>query len=142
MKIKQPVIGVGAVVLHDEKVLLVKRANPPNQFQWAIPGGKVHYGETLQQAVEREVREEAGIIIKAGKPIFGFDHIEQDNSGNIQCHYVIIDVRAEYISGDIAAGSDASEVKWFTQQDLFSIDNLNVTTRQLLQEIAFCSQSN
>lgn len=137
MQNKQPIIGVGAVVLHDGKVLLVKRANPPCQFQWAIPGGKVRYGETLQQAAEREIREETGIIIKAGKPIFGFDHIEQDSSGGVQCHYVIVDLRADYLSGDISANSDAAEVRWFARQDLLTVDNVNVVTMQLLQEIAF-----
>ncbi|MBN2246845.1 MAG: NUDIX domain-containing protein, partial [Candidatus Aminicenantes bacterium] len=60
-----PQVGVGAVVIKDEKILLVKRKNPPQKGQWAIPGGKVEFGETMQKAAEREILEETGLIIHA-----------------------------------------------------------------------------
>ena len=79
-----PLVAVGAVVFNQNRVLLVKRAKPPAQNQWAIPGGKVRLGETLQQAAEREIHEETGIIIRALKPIYTFDIIQKDRSGRIR----------------------------------------------------------
>jgi ADP-ribose pyrophosphatase len=128
----QPRAGIGAVVFHNEQVLLVKRARPPCQGQWAIPGGKIKPGESLQQAAEREILEETGITIKAGEPVFAFELIERDQQGQLLYHYVIIDLAAEYIQGEINASSDASDAGWFSKSSLDSV-NLNQTTRELLQ---------
>ena len=127
-----PQVGVGAVVFHDGAVLLVRRRNPPCADEWAIPGGKVRLGETLQQAAEREILEETGIQIKAGEPIYAFDLIENDASGQVRWHYAIIDLQAEYISGEIRAGDDATAAAWFKPDDLAGA-TLNPTTLKLLQ---------
>ena len=127
-----PKAGVGAVVFHDHKVLLVKRGNPPCQDEWAIPGGKIKPGESLQQAAEREILEETGVTIKAGEPIYAFDLIDQDSKGNILFHYVIVDLMGLYLNGKLEAASDASAAGWFSQTELASL-TLNKTTRQLLQ---------
>ena len=127
-----PKAGIGAVVFHNQKVLLVKRGKPPCQDEWAIPGGKIKLGETLQQAAEREVLEETGITIKAGDPVFTFDLIEKDNNGAILFHYIIVDVAAEYLSGEPNANSDASAARWFKATELAS-HNINKTTLELLQ---------
>lgn len=126
---KQPIAGIGAIVIHDNQVLLVKRANPPKQGLWCIPGGKIRFGETLQQAAEREIKEETGISIKAGDPYYVFDLIETE-----KFHYIIIDLLAEYISGVPNAGDDAMDAKWFA---LANIDNpeIDSETRKLLNQL-------
>lgn len=128
-----PVVGVGAVVFKNNAVLLVKRKNPPCQDEWAIPGGKVQTGETLQQAAEREILEETGIVIKAKESIYTFDLIERDENENILFHYVIIDLDANYLSGELQANDDAIDAKWITNEEARTI-TINQTTKTLLQE--------
>jgi ADP-ribose pyrophosphatase len=111
-------LAVGAVVFLDNRVLLVRRGQPPSADQWAIPGGRVRLGETLQQAAEREILEETGVVIKAGKPIYTFDMIERDADGGIRFHYIIVDLEADYVRGDLCGGDDAAEAKWVSAADL------------------------
>jgi len=129
-----PQIGVGAVVFKDKKVLLVKRARPPAEGLWAIPGGRLKLGETLQQAAEREILEETGIVIRATKPIYTFDVIERDEAGRIQFHYVIVDLEAEYISGEPKAGDDAHEARWIAPDELSSLP-VSDKTLELLTDV-------
>lgn len=129
-----PQVGVGAVLVRDGGVLLIKRASPPSQGMWAIPGGRLELGETLQQAAERELREETGIVARAGKPIYTFDVIQRDERGRVRFHYVIVDLWMEYIAGEICAGDDAEEVSWITPQEL-SILPIHPATRALLKRI-------
>lgn len=132
-KLSQPVIAVGAVIFHNDCILLVQRKRPPSQGQWAIPGGKVRLGETLQAAAEREILEETGIAIRAGGPVHTFELIEPDPNGGIAFHYVIIDLLAEYISGQPTAADDASKAAW-VDRTTFGALPVNSTTRQLLQQ--------
>lgn len=115
---RYPIVGVGAVVIYNSKVLLVQRATPPYQGLWCIPGGKVQFGETLQQAAEREIHEETGIIIKAGDPVYSFEIINTSDPQH-PVHYVVIDLEASYVSGKIRASSDALDVAWFSKDDLY-----------------------
>lgn len=130
---RQPRVAVGAVVFHDERVLLVRRGRPPAECIWAIPGGNVQLGESLQQAAEREILEETGICIRAGAPVFVFDLLERDAGGRIRFHYVIVDLAAEYVSGDIAAGDDALDARWVPAGRLSAM-NLSRQTRRLLKD--------
>lgn len=129
-----PRLGVGAVVFKDDRVLLVLRSNPPAQHQWAIPGGKVELGETLREAAEREVLEETGIAIRAGKPVYTFDAIDRDDAGRVRYHYVIVDLDAEYLSGDPVPDDDARDARWIAPGELGKIP-VNRVTRLLLSEI-------
>lgn len=127
-----PQVGVGAVVFQNDTVLLVRRSQPPYAGQWAIPGGKVRGGESLQQAAEREILEETGIAIRAGEPIFTFDLIEKDTDGNLQWHYVVVDLLADYLDGEVCAGDDAGAAGWFSRDQLATLP-VNPLTRELLQ---------
>jgi ADP-ribose pyrophosphatase len=131
-----PRLAVGAVVIHNHCVLLVKRGNPPAQGEWAIPGGNVKLGESLQQAAEREILEETGVTIQAGEAIHTFESIHKDPAGKIIFHYVILDVESDYISGDPVPRDDAQDARWISPQDAGSL-NINSSTRALLNKIGF-----
>ncbi|MFW6004950.1 MAG: NUDIX hydrolase [Desulfonatronovibrionaceae bacterium] len=134
-EIKQvsPRPAVGAVVRHEGRLLLVKRAKPPARGQWAIPGGKIRGGETIQEAAQREVLEETGIVIEAGRPVLVFDLIERDESGNLLYHYVIVDVEARYVSGRLKPGSDALDAAWALESELKDY-NVNEMTMRLVRQ--------
>jgi 8-oxo-dGTP diphosphatase len=128
-----PRVAVGAVVFKESKILLVLRSKPPAENQWSIPGGCVELGETLQEAAEREILEETGIFIRAGEPVYTFDVIERDDSGRIRFHYVIIDLAADYISGEVKAGDDAADASWVSSKDI-NTRKVSAATRKLLKE--------
>ena len=128
----QPVVAVGAIVFRDNRVLLVKRGQAPSRDLWAIPGGRVEIGETLQEAAERETIEETGITIRALEPVYTFDYIERDGSAPPRFHYVITDLTADYISGEIRAGDDAAEARWVAAEELAGI-NVSSKTLHLLK---------
>lgn len=129
----RPRVAVGAVVLRDGAVLLVKRAFPPSEGVWAIPGGGVLLGETLREAAEREIREETGVEIRALEPVAAFDVIEKDDAGRIRFHYVIVDLSAEWVAGEPCAASDAADARWVTAEEMDTLP-LSRRTRRLLAE--------
>jgi 8-oxo-dGTP diphosphatase len=127
-----PLLAVGAVVIHEGRVLLVRRLRPPGQGQWAIPGGKVDLGETLAQAAEREILEETGLTIAAGEPVYTFEVVERDEEGRVRFHYVIVDLAAEYLGGDLRPGDDAADARWVAPEELAAL-RVHPRTRELLQ---------
>ena len=128
-----PQVAVGAIVFKEDKVLLVLRGKPPAENLWSIPGGSVELGETLQEATEREIREEAGITIRAREPVYTFDVLERDNKGNVRFHYVIVDLSADYISGELRPGDDAVDVRWFSADEVNKL-KVSEATRKLLNK--------
>lgn len=131
----KPRVAVGAVVIHNNCILLVKRGKPPAQGEWAIPGGSVELGETLQTAVEREIYEETGITIKAHKVIYTFDTIIKEGD-RTRFHYVILDLEASYVAGEPQASDDVLEAGWFGPEALETL-GVNTRTLHLLAEIGF-----
>lgn len=125
-------VAVGAIVFKDNRVLLVRRGKPPAEDQWAIPGGRVEIGESLQESAEREILEETGIVIRALVPVYTFDVIDRDTSGRIRFHYVIVDLTAEYIRGEPRAGDDAAAARWVSSDELATL-KVSSKTRQLLK---------
>jgi mutator protein MutT len=102
---------VGAVVLKDGAVLLVRRRRPPLAGAWSLPGGLVELGERLEDALVREVREETGLRVEPRRLVALVDYIEPDAGGQIAYHFVIADYLCRYIGGRPRAGSDAGEVR-------------------------------
>lgn len=130
---QHPRPAVGAIVFKDDRVLLVKRGRPPAQGQWAIPGGNIQLGESLQAAAEREILEETGVTIRASRPVLAFDAIVEDDDGHIQFHYVIVDLVAEYVAGELRPGDDAADVRWVAADELATL-NVSPPTLNLLRE--------
>ena len=129
-----PIVAVGAIVVSDSRILLVRRGRPPSEGLWAIPGGRVEVGETLQEAAEREIMEETGLTIRARDPIHIFDVILRDEDGRVRFHYVIVDLLADYISGTLNPGDDACEARWVTPGELEEL-SVNPTTLDVLKKV-------
>jgi ADP-ribose pyrophosphatase len=132
-----PMVAVGAVVFKNNCVLLVRRGQAPSEDLWAIPGGSVEIGETLQAAAEREILEETGVKIRAGKPIYAFDVIDRDAGGKIRFHYVIVDLAADYVSGEPAAGDDAAEARWVSAHEVNALEVSRPTLNLLKSRFGF-----
>jgi 8-oxo-dGTP diphosphatase len=115
---EHPIIGVGAVILHGDRVLLVKRATEPLRGEWSVPGGMLELGEKLRDGAAREALEETGLRVEVGEVLDVFDSIFPDADGRTQYHYVLIDFLCRPLSGEAIAGSDVSEVKWVTLAEL------------------------
>ena len=117
-----PIPSVGAVVLKGQKVLLVRRAHEPSKGKWSIPGGVVELGETLQEAAQREVKEECGVQIEIGDVVEVRDAIVRNKADRVRFHYVLVDVEARYLSGELTVGSDAEDARWVSEEELAGYD--------------------
>ncbi|HYM75292.1 MAG TPA: NUDIX hydrolase [Candidatus Dormibacteraeota bacterium] len=113
-----PLVGVGAIIIDGDRVLLVKRAHPPIQGQWSIPGGVLEVGEMVREAAVREAREETGLIVEPGELLGVYDRILRNAEQRVQYHYVLIDFLCRPVGGTLLAASDAAEVCWFTRAEL------------------------
>lgn len=118
---RRPVVAAGAIVVHDGKLLLVRRGNPPSEGLWSFPGGAVELGETVFQAASRETREETGVVAEPFEVACVVDAITRDSLGRIRYHYVIIDVYAHYRGGDPVAASDGERARWVSAGELDSL---------------------
>lgn len=108
----RPIVGVGAVVVEGDRVLLVRRGNEPLKGEWSVPGGAVETGERLEVAVAREVREETGLEIEVGPIVDVLDRIRRDDDGRTRFHYVLVDFLCRPRGGMLACASDALDVTW------------------------------
>lgn len=114
----RPQVGVGVVVWRGDRVLLIKRATPPQAGHWSLPGGRQELGETLFETARREAFEEAGVEVRPRAVLTAVDAIHKDEEGGIAWHYTIVDVVADWVGGDGEPGDDASAVMWATLDEV------------------------
>jgi mutator protein MutT len=114
----RPLVGVGAVIVHENQVVIVQRGTEPLKGQWSVPGGALEVGETLRECAEREAMEETGLQVEAGEVLEVFDAIHRQPDGRIQYHYVLVDFACRLIGGELRAGADAVQAKWVTLDKL------------------------
>jgi mutator protein MutT len=114
-------VGVGGVVVHDGRVLLIRRGKEPLYGRWVVPGGTVELGERLDEALVREMREETGLEVEPLELLTVFDRIQRDGA-RVLYHYVIVDYLCRWLSGEARAASDALEVAWATPEELEHYD--------------------
>jgi len=132
----RPIVGVGAVIFDGDRVLLVKRAHEPLKGDWSLPGGAVDVGETLEQAVAREVKEETGLDVEVGPVVEVLDRIHRDASGRVEYHFVIVDYLCRVVGGRVVAGSDADEVRWVDRNNLASCNVADPVARVIQKAAA------
>ena len=113
----RPILGAAAVVLHEGKVLLIRRGQPPDAGAWSIPGGGVELGESLEDALKRELREETGLEIAVGSFLEAYERVESDAEG-IRFHFVILDYAATVVGGTLRPGDDAADAVFADPADL------------------------
>jgi 8-oxo-dGTP diphosphatase len=134
---ERPLVGVGGVVIKDGRALLILRGSEPLKGEWSIPGGMLELGETLEQGVERELLEEAGLQVRVTGFIEVFDRIYFEPNGTKtdhqkpRFHYVIIDFLCELVSGEAVAGSDVTDVAWAREEELDAFEMTETAMRIL-----------
>lgn len=114
----RPFVGVGAIIVDNNRVVLIKRGHAPAAEEWSIPGGTMKVGETVREAAVREAREETGLIVEPGELLGVFDRLLCDPDGRTRFHYVLVDFQCTRISGELKAGGDAAEARWFTAEEV------------------------
>ncbi|MGO9405321.1 MAG: NUDIX hydrolase [Terriglobales bacterium] len=115
---ESPLVGVGAVIVQDHSVLLIRRGQPPLLGEWSLPGGVLECGETLREAVAREAREETGLLVETGEMLGVYERVIRDDERRVRYHYVLVDFLCRVVAGDLKAGSDAADVRWFMRDEL------------------------
>jgi 8-oxo-dGTP diphosphatase len=115
---KRPLVGVGALILRRDSILMAQRGKEPLKGWWSLPGGALETGESLADAVRREVREETGLEIRPLKVFEIFERIIRDAKGAPEYHYVLIDYLCRVTGGELRAGDDVCAVEWVRRRDL------------------------
>ena len=121
------IVGVGAVIIQDEKILLVKRKAEPGKGRWSIPGGSVHLGEKVRDATIREAKEESGLDIEIldERPMDAYDSIINDDRGRTQYHFTLLEFLARPKGGTLQAAEDADDARWVPLNEVKKYDLTN-----------------
>jgi ADP-ribose pyrophosphatase len=133
-------VGVGALIIHDSDILLVKRRNPPNAGKWSVPGGLVELGETAEEAIRREVREELGIEVEVGRVFTVVSSIELDASEKVRYHFVIVDYVANPFEGRIRLNDESSDYGWFGDAEVRRLEMAPKTREVVLEYLRSLSK--
>lgn len=121
------------MILDGRRILLSIRGKAPSEGRWGLPGGAVEVGETVREAVVREIREETGVTVRPVNLITVLDSIHRDGDGRARYHYVLFEYLCEYVSGEVSPGSDAPDARWVELDELDSIDMMPSTKKFLLK---------
>ncbi|MBX3453155.1 NUDIX hydrolase [Ferrovibrio sp.] len=132
-----PIVGLGAVVWHQGKVLMVQRGRPPRAGIWSLPGGAQLLGETVEEGIRREIREETGIEIELLGLLEVINSVQRDPEGRVLYHYTIIDYAARWIGGEVQAGDDAADAAWFAPDALHGMELWAETIRVIEESRRF-----
>ena len=124
---EHPLIGVAAVVLRDEEVLLVQRGREPARGMWGLPGGLLELGEAVETGVRREVLEECNVAVEVGPLVAVFEPVQRDDDGRVRFHYVVLDYLASYVSGEVQPADDAADARWVRLERLDELPVLAAT---------------
>jgi 8-oxo-dGTP diphosphatase len=130
---ERPLVGVGGVVIRDERTLLVRRGSAPLEGEWSIPGGMLELGETILEGVRRELLEETAIEVRVLDLIEVFERVTRDEAGKLKYHFVILDYLCEAVQGEAHAGSDVTDVAWARESEL-SKYSLTPTATRVIQK--------
>jgi 8-oxo-dGTP diphosphatase len=115
---ERPILGIGAIVVNEDKVLLIERGHDPLKGEWSLPGGAVEVGEHLEDAVRREVLEETGLDVEPVSVVEIFERIMPDRDGRAEYHYVLVDYLCKLLGGELQAASDVSRAEWVPRNEL------------------------
>ncbi len=130
-----PLPGVGGVLLRNGKILLARRKTEPGRGYWAVPGGLVELGETLEEAVRREMLEETGLEVVPLYPIYADTVLVRDPDGKVKYHYVLVDLLCKQVGGRLRPGGDVKEVRWVELNHALKL-KLADSTRKLIESLA------
>jgi ADP-ribose pyrophosphatase YjhB (NUDIX family) len=142
----RPLVGVGAVIVHDGRVVIVQRGTEPLKGQWSIPGGALEIGETLRQCAEREAQEETGLLVEATDVLEVFDAIHKEPGGRTRYHYVLIDFRCRLTDvppcnapPELRAGGDALQANWVTAEELAEYQVAETAKKVIGKALSLCT---
>jgi len=128
----RPIVGAGAVVHRGTEVLLVKRRYPPNKGRWALPGGLIEVGETVEDAAAREVLEETGLQVEIEGLVDVGTDLHRDKASKVKYHYVLVDYLAKPVGGAVKLNAESSEYGWFSAAEVNNM-NMSMGTRRVLE---------
>ena len=137
---EHPFVGVGAVVVYGDRVLLIRRGREPYKGYWAVPGGVQEVGESLEDAVLRELREEVGVDGVVEGVVWVDEIIERDRGGRVKYHYVIVDLLVKPLSTVLRPSSEVLEAGWFTIDEALGLNTVG-TVRRMLESFKRCGLS-
>ena len=138
---ERPIVGVGAVIVEDGRVVLVRRRFEPLKGRWSLPGGAVEVGETLESALAREMVEETGLQVDVGPVIDVFDRMTRDEAGRVRYHFVLVDYLCRPVSGGLRAGSDVDDAIWADAAVLAPFELTDKTMAVIEQAMKMCFDS-